>query len=455
MAKDIPIPTKNAFGQIPVAGVEWFDGSKTGSTACPESPLAAPYLRFIPEETFADAVNGQEHDLVDLVSILESCSAEAISASKERVIEAAQEFGPLFGADRTETVADWLSAASAAFSAVRIQEVVNKSCDIGLLKTVPLEKTRYEDERGARFELFSLALRATGAHKRFIGNPRSWYVRHGVRRHDYSFVFTEEAENDSLFVLCSLARFRHSISTDEYLGLCYALELDKTDIEGGAHFFGYETDQLMASSLSPSSVFCASPASITGDDLDALETLVKLLASIHSRGTTVDFVNVDEATGFLSFDNYLSWLWYDFAVRRSDVRVGYCEECGRAFSLVGHRGLERRYCSRDCKTKAHNDENRKRRETIRRGFVDGASIAELARDVFGKDDEITMQSVRKQLENWPYLKHLVNDAAKGRDIFAWADEDIVKRCRAEGLELSRLMSKAVKVKFLGNKLPDA
>lgn len=455
MAGDVFIPTKNAFGQIPVAGVEWLEPD--GATALDGSyiPHTGSRFRFIPADGFADAINDQEHDLVDLVSILDEHSEETIGASRVRAMEEAQRFGPLFGANRTETTDDWLSAASAAFSAVRIQEVVNKSCDIGLLRTVPLEKTRYEDGRGTRFDLFSLALKATGDYKRVIGNPCSWHVRHESRRHDYSFVYAEEEEEDSLYIMCYLARFRHSISSDEYLGLCYALDLDKAAIESGARFFDYDLDRIMTTSLAPSSKFRAGSTSITSDDLDALETLVKLLASIHGRGTTIDFVNVDEATGFLSFENYLSWLWYDFAVRRSDVRVGYCEECGRAFSLVGHRGLERRYCSRDCKTKAHNDENRRKRAALRRGFIDGASIDELARDVLDKDDEVARRSVRTQLENWPHLKHLVNDAAEGHDITAWANEDIVKRCRAEGLELSHLMSKAVKVKFLGNKLPDA
>ena len=170
------------------------------------------------------------------------------------------------------------------------------------------------------------------------------------------------------------------------------------------------------------------------DDVDkgALTALVQALVIAHLSGAHVDVFQGSEATEFLSFDSYLSWLWFDFSRKLSTVRIGYCEQCGRAFSLAGHRGMERKYCSEKCKTDAKNEKTRQETIEIRRRFAEGQPVNQIA-----EATERRPGYVRRQLSKWTQLKHdLEDDLAE----HGFNGSDLLKRCGSEGLNLDQLLN---------------
>ena len=73
-------------------------------------------------------------------------------------------------------------------------------------------------------------------------------------------------------------------------------------------------------------------------DAPVLAALVQAMIAAHLGGAIIDVFQGDAVTGYLAFDSLLSWLWYDFSRTLSKISVGYCERCGKPFSLTGHRG---------------------------------------------------------------------------------------------------------------------
>lgn len=151
----------------------------------------------------------------------------------------------------------------------------------------------------------------------------------------------------------------------------------------------------------------------------------------------MDVFAADERTGHLSFASRLSWLWYDFSRRLDVARIGYCARCRRPFSLVGHRGVDRRFCSQACKTAAKNERSHRRRDALRRDFLAGAPVEEVASRYFEGDDPADARAkALRELETWPALKHAVDEAV-GRD--GWR-APLLARCRAEGLDVERILT---------------
>ena len=65
---------------------------------------------------------------------------------------------------------------------------------------------------------------------------------------------------------------------------------------------------------------------LDNDDRDALTALVQALVISHLSGAHVDVFQGNESTGFLSFDSYLSWLWFDFS-RKLSTCLLYTSRC--------------------------------------------------------------------------------------------------------------------------------
>ncbi len=174
------------------------------------------------------------------------------------------------------------------------------------------------------------------------------------------------------------------------------------------------------------------------DDLPQLASLVRALVAAHLGDAYVDVFSAGDATGYLSFRSYLSWLWYDFSCNLGAVRVKYCVRCGRAFSVTGRRGPEKNYCSNDCRDAAHNERVGTKRDELRRAFLkDGATVAELARTYYPEEQAATgKKRVVALLESWPALKHAVD---KEIDEHGW-HAPLFARCHAEGLNIVKLLT---------------
>ena len=119
------------------------------------------------------------------------------------------------------------------------------------------------------------------------------------------------------------------------------------------------------------------------------------------------------------------------------ARIGYCARCRKPFSLVGHRGIDRRFCSEACKTAAKNERTRNRRNALREAFLAGEGVAALAHRYYPDETAAAGGAkVRRELETWPKLKHEVDDAIEAEGWHA----GLLARCRAEGLTVERLLS---------------
>ena len=165
--------------------------------------------------------------------------------------------------------------------------------------------------------------------------------------------------------------------------------------------------------------------------------MVHALVAAHLLHARVDVFSADENTGHLRFPSYLGWLWYDFSCRLDVARIGYCARCRKPFSLVGHRGIDRRFCSEACKTAAKNERTRSRRNALRQAFLAGETVRALAgRHYPGEPAAAAAAKVRRELETWPKLKHEVDDAIGAE---GWR-AGLLLRCQAEGLSIEHLLS---------------
>ena len=113
------------------------------------------------------------------------------------------------------------------------------------------------------------------------------------------------------------------------------------------------------------------------------------------------------------------------------MKIGLCEVCGKGFSLTGHRGIKRRFCSEECKTKAKNRRRKEATVRVREMFAEGMSVAQIAAEMYPKDAAVTgEQKVQALLGQWVELKHrLAAEAAAGEN------RPLALRCAEEGVHV--------------------
>lgn len=203
--------------------------------------------------------------------------------------------------------------------------------------------------------------------------------------------------------------------------------LDLPSIDDGA--LGHPTGR---DALSPSA------EQLVATDLGHVQKLIHAIISLHLQGVTLDVFRSAEGDEFLAFDTYLSYLWNSFSRRLGQVKIGLCEVCGKGFSLTGHRGIKRRFCSEECKTKAKNLRRKETTARVREMFAEGASVAQIASAAYPKDTADKAEAkVRSLLEQWVELKHRLADEADAADDVpgAAADEKrpLARRCTEEGV----------------------
>lgn len=449
--------TRRPNGSVPCTGTELVTGD--GCSTLRFTPIPpGPTVPAAPSGPYATARPSMA--LLDLAMCAavrrDPAGGDAeIELYDERLLEFARTHGPLFAreplalpagvgplgpdAPFDESRALWASAAIVANLAVVAQECAN-----GTLPPSGIE--------GALGNFIHLRVRGTGADDEFdlrvVSRPASpdyvtWldaplFVRReqdqGDSRLSYGFVLPGPDGGLDLAV----ASFGHEISTPDWHLLLRALELDPAGAER-------VRDQLVASGHDVSGT---ATGELSGDlagevvapgagDLGALATLVRTLVAAHMRDAHIDVFAVGGETGYFSFASHLSWLWYDFSHDLASVRVKYCARCGRGFSVAGHRGPERIYCSAACRNAAHNRRSSSRRDDIRSGFLrGGADVETLARAHFPDLDEGDARAaVRDVLSSWPALKHAIDEAIEE---CGW-DAPLLRRCAEQGLDLLRLL----------------
>lgn len=177
-------------------------------------------------------------------------------------------------------------------------------------------------------------------------------------------------------------------------------------------------------------------------DREMVALMVRLMVAAHLCDAYVDPFQSDESTGYFSFASYLSWLWFDFSRCLGSLRLGYCDWCGQPYSLAGHRGKPRRYCSDRCKLEARNARAKQQRDAVRQGFLEGKGMDELTGLLKNVDSKVARQRVLDWLCTWPELKHMLDEAFDEEGVKA----KLFRHCEAEGLG-ERVYSSALRVRL--------
>ena len=408
---------------------------------------ATPYLLFrIRHPTEGKGATAASEP--DLVRLAACARPQQWVAPKADILAAASQTGPLFGRmpcggySCRETLDEWGCAILASSLAVYTQEVVNGTMSIEGLSALGIITKRHVESSGREtsFDLFEMAFEAPGQYAgMFDALP---LVMRSESEDDFEYAFvlgTPTSGGGGITVEVLVVRLGQEMTAADYAALGSALGFG-SDVDAAAR-------EVLLASIAPegetSPFGFALGARLQGEDstlaesdLPALAALVKALVAAHLLVAHIDVFQSDEQTGYLAFENLLGWLWYDFSRRLDIIRIGYCEQCGRPFSLEGHRGIARRFCSQECKTKAKNERGRMRRDETRRRFAAGEEVERIARDQY-PDDEAGVDHVREDLSNWPELRHELDESIRAE---GWQASPLLSRCRKEGLAMSKLLS---------------
>lgn len=429
--------TKTVQGFIPFKDVKTI-GPQVGQT--PSDTLLAFDL-YRPVELSelkqnASPMHSERHaDLIKLASCVEPTGnpESPIRMDVDNIVEFACQTGPLFGVRDTELVRDWAYAAVSALVAVRIQEFLNGNCSIAKVSAIrQIDKVVITSEAdGSSFSMYSIYLGISGGYAACF---KSLPIIRRIESNDGFFYAFVSATGDAAgsVVEFRVFSFGHELTLEDFETLKLLLALSDDDSRTALQHLKLIPSEQSYYDIAPNASIVPQNRPLDDTDKGALTALVQALVIAHLSGAHVDVFQGSESTGFLSFDSYLSWLWFDFSRKLSTVRIGYCEQCGRAFSLAGHRGMERKYCSEKCKTDAKNEKTRQETLEIRRRFSLGQSINEIAETTDRRPDYI-----RKQLSKWTQLKHeLEDDLAEN----GFNGSDLLKRCGSEGLNLDQLLN---------------
>lgn len=379
--------------------------------------------------------NERHADLIKLASCVEPTGnpESPIRVDVGNIVDFARQTGPLFGVSETEIVRDWAYTAVSALVAVRIQEFLNGNCNIAKVRAIrQIDKVVISSEAdGSSFIMYSIYLGISGGYAACF---KSLPIIRRIESGDGYFYAFVSATGDAAGAAIEFRvfSFDHELTLEDFETLKLLLALSDDDSRAALQHLKLAPSEQSYYDIAPDASIVPQSSLLNDTDKGALTALVQALVIAHLSGAHVDVFQGSESTGFLSFDSYLSWLWFDFSRKLSTVRIGYCEQCGRAFSLAGHRGMERKYCSEKCKTDAKNEKTRQETIELRRRFAEGQSVNEIAEATERRPDYI-----RKQLSKWTQLKHeLEDDLAEN----GFNGSGLLKRCGSEGLNLDQLLS---------------
>lgn len=427
--------TKSVEGSVPFKKVNLIE-NPPGTT---QGDAQLVFELYMPTELAGRNKVTPEHserhaDLIRLASCIEPTGdpEHPFEASLFNVLDYASQTGPLFGRHAIETVRDWSYAALAALISMRIQEYLNGSCGITKVSVLhQIVKTAVTcTANNSTFTMYSVYLGTSGDYaKEFSSLP---IVRKIESNSGFFYAFVTRLDGPDAPVAFNVLSFEHELTGSDFGVLRTIFQLDEQTSNDALMRLKIERTEVSYYDIDPNADIIHKDIPLDDNDRDALTALVQALVISHLSGAHVDVFQGNESTGFLSFDSYLSWLWFDFSRKLSTVKIGYCEQCGRAYSLAGHRGVKRHYCSDRCKTDAKNERTRKETAKIREMFEAGAGVRDIANAI-----ERPAVHVRTQLNKWTKLKHDLDEDIEANGFDGSA---LLKRCAAEKLDLGNLLN---------------
>lgn len=430
--------TKTSKGYIPFSAVERTE-SPQGNVVSFDLIDPERVAELAKLGDYADICPRGDVTLADLASIVRIQESD-VHVDHEALLLLARKTGPLFGsAEGIEHEKAWSYAAYTALLACRIQECVNGRKPLAALSNVGVPRKAQVVAEGSQnaFTVLDVPIRAYGEYGRIFSQKP--LVRHSVVQdaYEYSFALRSAHEANDPLIEFIVVSMDHEMGHREFKSLLEVLgaeEREKDELSDVLPVSKVQEDE-------PFSTYELFEAELNECDMSAIEALVQLMIVAHMGSVQVDMFNADQETGYLAFDAYLSWLWYEFSKSLTKVTMGYCVECGRAFSLQGHRGMSRKYCSRACKTNAKNGRTKSQVNKIRSLFLnEGLGVDAIASALEYPKDKGPGR-VRDALSRWVQLKHAVCDELEECGI---ENAQLFRRCVEEGLSVDQLLSNAAK-----------
>ena len=324
--------TKTAQGFIPfkdVKTVEPHDG-QTASDTLLLFDLYRPIELSELNHNASPKHNERHADLIKLASCVEPTGnpESPIRVDVGNIVDFARQTGPLFGVNETEIVRDWAYAAVSALVAVRIQEFLNGNCNIAKVRAIrQIDKVVISSEAdGSSFVMYSIYLGISGGYTACF---KSLPIIRRIESNDgYFYAFVSATGIAAAAAIeFRVFSFDHELTLEDFETLKLLLELSDDDSRAALQHLKLAPSEQSYYDIAPDASIVPLSSLLNDTDKGALTALVQALVIAHLSGAHVDVFQGSESTGFLSFDSYLSWLWFDFSRKLSTVRIGYCEQC--------------------------------------------------------------------------------------------------------------------------------
>ena len=405
---------KSSHGRFPVEGVE-ISASRTGQA----------HITF----RFPDAVPAASPPAFDIESL--ACSLPSVADIPqdvliERLESCALTCGPLLGQALPESALSWVCEVRIAQAALAIQRAINADAPL-VSRGMPVVKSVVHDSSSEQVLFTSYCLSVV------VGMDGDTALEDSFPRMPWMKRFVDDKSCDYAFVCCDTRDVQHVL--DIYL-VSFARDVPTVDYSYMVDYFtglGLQVADADASDFASEGAEALSGVAVSEErklaktDIPHLQHLVHVLIDLHMQGARVDLFKSDGSKDFLAFDTYASKLWYDFAMRLGQVKVGYCVQCGKGFSLTGHRGIAKEYCSEACRTQAKNQRRRAQLARAREQFMEGATVQQIARDVYADMAARPAQAaVRRALKQWPTLKRAIEQDLQS------GDGSLTRRCVEQG-----------------------
>lgn len=389
----------------------------------------------------------------------------SVMRSVKDVLTFASESGPLFGHSYIESVEDWQSAIGLASRVVTLQEMLN-GAKAFVAAQVDVHKSAVRVATTAHgfsiyTAMFPLGDASVAAYAKLLPHL-PWLKKFRLDvGYDYAFISLDDDEGE-LILTVDLLAFPQEISLRDFAAAFSFFTGDDAlvvetlrELSHEAAFAseGASMEEVLGF-LSEDENLELVDAELSEEDLPHLQKMIYALISLHLQGIVIDVFDSSESDDFMVFDNYLSYLWYTFARQLGQVKIGYCEQCGKGFSLTGHRGIKRRFCSAKCKTRAKNMRTKDARERIREDFAAGMSIGDIAQKHFpGENAAEARSTIIAHIKKWPEVQQKIDLAIIYRgefleDVNRLLEEGFITReefiSRAQTIKESRYLRKKAK-----------
>lgn len=454
---------RNSYGFVPFGGVTHNRPDQMGHLKTVDTTASfSPKADYDPA-SFAAFHGTSRTNLVELASCV--TLDDNVPSVAQRLFDFATASGPLFGDFGEELLRDWAYAANNANLVVGIQSCLRQGGIQGFNRSKRVLKSFLASDDGTPGEhavdVLHARLYASGPYEQMLGNCHMTWAAISGRTFWYTFMvragYVGRLSSIDAYAVSMhepLTPRRYGVLCDHFLLPSGTTPKDAEEV--GQDLLSRTYEPLLESEHPEKDVVTFIESCGTGHtkkdreannevnfasevldegDANLLALMTKVIVEAHYYNARVSVFNGASDAGYIRFNNALEWLWFDYARVMARTEIAYCQQCGKAFSISGHRGMKRLYCCDSCRTAAKNERARSDTQRTRQLFRQGSSVEEIACEVYNgsRTDEAT---VRTKLSTWTSLK---NELEQSIEEDGWDGSLLLRRCENEGLDLRRLL----------------